>query len=425
MWPDGAAASLKSELGVMVGVGGTWNEVADPDIAPRVAVAPYRVCPLGAHIDHQGGSVTALALDRGVLAAFVPSRSGNVRMRSANFEGEVSFSVTSVPKPPPPPAQEEEQNAWGNYARGACWALESYLGRPLSTGVCALLCGEAGAACAGISSSAATGVALLMAFAATNNINLSHAELIELDRAVENGYLGLRNGVLDQSAVLLSQPNELLRLNCKTRCYETMPTAGGISPPVLLLAFSGIYEALTTGTGYNRRVSECEAAATLLLAAAGRAPPTSSAAPVLSDVTSEEYEKFQDALDPISALRAAHYFTENARVEMGVEAWARADWTEFGALMTASGQSSIDLYQCGCGPLVTLRRILLETPGVLGARFSGAGFRGCVLAICEPASAASAAAAVEKAYAAVEPELAAQGARVVVAASGNAARLLV
>ena len=118
---------------------------------------------------------------------------------------------------------------------------------------------------------------------------------------------------------------------------------------------------------------------------------------------------------------AAHFFAERARVARGIEAWVAGDIEAFGRLMTASGRSSIDNYECGSPPLIDLYQTLVDTPGVYGARFSGAGFRGCCVALVAAEAAPAAAARVERVYAAAHPELAA-GARVLLCDSDDGAR---
>jgi galactokinase len=111
-------------------------------------------------------------------------------------------------------------------------------------------------------------------------------------------------------------------------------------------------------------------------------------------------------LQEAEAKRAAHFFSERRRVAQGVAAWQAGDLTGFGRLMTESGRSSIENYECGSPPLVALFEILVETPGVYGARFSGAGFRGCCVALVAIDKAAEAADWVARKYAERQPELA-------------------
>ena len=121
--------------------------------------------------------------------------------------------------------------------------------------------------------------------------------------------------------------------------------------------------------------------------------------------------------------RATHYFDEVDRVAAGTAAWRRGDVRAFGSAMNASGVSSIELYECGCEPMNALRATAERAPGVYGARFSGAGFRGCVVALAERARAAEAAEWIAERYARAFPDLA-KDAGVVLAESSHGARTI-
>ncbi|XP_009801869.1 galacturonokinase isoform X2 [Nicotiana tabacum] len=407
----------------------------------RVVVSPYRICPLGAHIDHQGGTVSAMTINRGILLGFVPSNDTQVTLQSGQFKGEVRFRVDEVQLPKHisktnglneqiDSSKPQEECKWGNYARGAIYALQNK-GNPLKTGITGFICGSEGLDSSGLSSSAAVGIAYLLAFESANGLVVCPTENIEYDRQIENEYLGLKNGILDQSAILLSSYGCLTCMNCKTIKHKL------IRPPEvqnnhvgelgnaykILLAFSGLKQALTTNPGYNRRVAECQEAAKLLLQASGN----EEVEPVLSNVEPEVFEAHKSKLEPDLAKRAEHYFSENERVLKGLEAWASGNLKEFGELITASGLSSIQNYECGCEPLIQLYEILLKAPGVLGARFSGAGFRGCCLAFVDADRAEEAAMFVKNEYCKLQPELAShinQGPAVLICDAGDCARVI-
>ena len=356
----------------------------------RFARVPYRVCPLGAHVDHQLGTSTAMALNLGLTLAYAPSEGADVRLTSRNFPGTVRFSVDR-----PPDRRLED---WGDFARGAAVILKGR--HHLMRGLVGIFSGRLQG---GISSSAAAGVAALLALEDVNGLSVKAVENIEFGRKVENEFLGLRNGLLDQAAVLLSRRNHLTRIDCRTASHDSIPAPPGLPPYRLLLAFSGVKKALI-GTDYNRRVEECAEAARDLLEASGRP----ALAPVLGNVTFEEYEAHRGRLRAEPARRAAHFFSEAERVRQGVEAWRSGDLGRFGALMTASGESSIRSYECGTPPLIDLYHALIETDGVYGARFSGAGFRGCCVALVEAGAAPEVAGRISTVYAARHPELAGQ-----------------
>ncbi len=360
--------------------------VAPGDV--RVVRSPYRICPLGAHIDHQLGAVTAMAIDRAVHVAYV-ALADEVRLSSLDFPGEVAFSLACVP--------ESRDGDWGNYARGAVRALQQRY--PLRYGIAGVTAGRLDGG--GLSSSAAIGVALLLALEEANGLAVAEQDNIALDQAIENEYLGLRNGILDQSAVLLSRRDQLTHLDCQTRRHELIPAAASCPSPAVLIAFSGLKKALV-GTDYNRRVEECRTAAELLLDAVGR----SDAAPVLRSIAPEEYAQYRQVLDGPPARRAAHFFSEMDRVRQGIACWRRGELAEFGRLVSASGESSIHNYECVCEPLVDLYEILIATEGVYGARFSGAGFRGCCLALIDGSTAEHAVESVLRRYRQQQPQLA-------------------
>ncbi|KAB5551941.1 hypothetical protein DKX38_009252 [Salix brachista] len=427
----------------------------------KVVVSPYRICPLGAHIDHQGGTVSAMTINKGILLGFIPSDDTEVILRSGQFKGEVRFSVDEVQQPKPirkkgePHATDspklQETGNWGNFARGAVYALQSrgisltrlaenhdilleYEALSIAIffprGIKGYICGSEGLDSSGLSSSAAAGVAYLLAFETANNLTMTPTENIEYDRQallIENEYLGLKNGILDQSAILLSSHGFLTHMNCKTKAHKLIP-----SPKLngeqsdfqksykILLAFSGLKNALTNSPGYNLRVVECHEAAGILLNSVSCSPAplemTSWSLVYAMAIDPEAYETHKGLLEPSLAKRAEHYFSENTRVMKGtapstcfrLQAWASGNLKEFGKLISASGLSSIQNYECGCEPLKQLYEILLKAPGVYGVRFSGAGFRGCCLAFVDANLAEEAVTFVTEEYRKVQPKLASQ-----------------
>ncbi|KAK9076852.1 hypothetical protein SSX86_005186 [Deinandra increscens subsp. villosa] len=431
-WPsDSELDRIKNMVAEMAGV--------HVDVV-KVVASPYRICPLGAHIDHQGGIVSAMTVNKGIILGFVPSADSRVLLRSGQFSGEVCFRVDQIQLPNHTakpngkieenhPSNTIEECKWGSYAKGALYALQRG-GHHLKQGITGFICGTEGLDSSGLSSSAAVGIAYLLALETANNLTISPTENIEYDRLIENEYLGLKNGILDQSAILLSSYGCLTCMDCKTKKHKL------IHPPKfemeknaeskfhykILLAFSGLKQALTTNPGYNRRVTECREAAEILLRAAGK-----EVEPILSNVKQEEFEAHKSKLEPDLARRAEHYFSENTRVIKGLEAWRCGNLEEFGKLISASGLSSIQNYECGCEPLIQLYKILLKAPGVYGARFSGAGFRGCCMAFVNSDYADEAASFVKTQYFELQPDLAShlnQDTAVMICDSGDCARVI-
>ncbi|XP_052153071.1 galacturonokinase [Oryza glaberrima] len=392
----------------------------------RVVACPYRICPLGAHIDHQGGTVTAMTINYGVLLGFVASDDAEISLQSGQFEGVIRFRVDDLQKP----IENPENINWESYARGAVYALQNF-GYDLKKGIIGYISGVKGLDSSGLSSSAAVGIAYLMALENVNDLVVSPVDNIQLDKSIENKYLGLENGILDPSAILLSRYGYLTFMDCKTATHSYVYFSAlsksqqcqGELPFKILLAFSGLQHNLPKKSGYNTRVFECKEAARALLCASG----CEDASSILRNVNPAIYEAQKCILEENLARRAEHYFSEMKRVVKGRDAWARGDLREFGQLISASGRSSILNYECGSKEMIQLYEILLKAPGVLGARFSGAGFRGCCLAVVEIGHAEAAAAFVRAEYEKAQPELVSKippGRRVLVCEPGDGARVI-
>jgi len=354
--------------------------------------SPLRICPLGAHIDHQGGLVTGMALDVNVDLLYVPDDAGFVRIQSMDFPDEEYFHIDRVPEMLP--------GFWGNYIRGAVLSLARDF--KLRKGLKAVIQGKL--PMGGLSSSAAVTTAYLMALADVNGIDVPKEKLIQYSHWVETAFIGLKNGILDQSANILSKDGYLMRMDCATGEWELIPKNPAMPEFEVVIVNSGFTKALI-GTDYNNRVDECKIAASLLQELAhGETTPYKDIA--LRGVSREEWLAHGDSLPGRFGRRAKHYFTENQRVIDGCEAWRRGDIEAFGRLMVESGESSVHDYQCGSPELITIFDVLKRVPGVHGARFSGAGYRGCCIGIVDPSCHEEVEARIAEAYPAKHPQYA-------------------
>ena len=367
----------------------TANYAVDPATV-RVVKAPLRICPLGAHIDHQLGPVTGMTIDQSILLAFAPAADDTVYLESLNFEHPRSFSLNNVP-----PYQPRD---WGNYVRGAVLALQRE--HQLQRGLVGVI--EGNMPIGGLSSSAAVTIAYLLALEAINDLDVSAKTNIGLVRYTENEYIGLNNGILDQSVILFSQANHLTLIDPQTLEITQIPTSLRPNDFEILVVYSGVTHVLV-GTDYNNRVAECRQAAEGLLNLNGH---TDLADPRLRQVDPQIFATEGHRLPPLLQRRATHYFGEQQRVSDGVAAWRSGDLAHFGRLMNESGESSVKYYECGSPQLITLYEILRQTPGVYGARFSGAGFRGNCIALVDPAAGDSIAATIHRRYPVAHPEVA-------------------
>ena len=334
----------------------------------KVVRSPLRICPLGAHIDHQLGLVTGMTINKSILLAFVPNTEGKVRVRSLNYSSEIKFSLDNAPP--------RKSGCWGNYLRGAVIALQQAY--DIKYGIDGVVCGNM--PIGGLSSSAAVGVAYLLALEHVNDLSISPEENIRLDQYIENVYIGLNNGILDQSVILLSNKDHLTYVDCQSAEFQRIGSPVDRDDFRIVVVYSGISQALV-GTDYNNRVFECQEAARMLLEWAGEKIPES---PRLRMVEEEVYWTHSQRLPATLYKRATHFFTEMQRVREGVQAWRVGDLEGLGRLISASGASSINNYECGSEHLISIYDILNACPGVYGARFSGAGFRGCCIGPVDP-----------------------------------------
>ena len=349
-----------------------------------VAFCPYRISPLGAHIDHQFGKINGLAIDKGIHIAYSKKENGVVELQSLNFPKRAQFHVNSIP--------DEKVGDWADHCRGAAKMLaEKY---PLRYGLSAVI--EGTLPIGGLSSSASVIICFLSALAKVNNIILEPWETIMMAKAAENKYVGVNCGKLDQSCEVLCKKDHLLYLDCKDDSYELIPTNPAMKPYSIAIFFSGLERSLAS-SAYNLRQDECKAAAYNLLAYAGM-DYGKFIDTRLRDVPVDVFESYKDRLPENFRKRATHYFSEIARAEAGAEAWRRGDLEKYGRLVFQSGKSSIENYECGCPELITLYNIMSETDGIYGGRFSGAGFKGCCMALVDPTKAETILHSVEEKY---------------------------
>ncbi len=356
-----------------------------------LAFCPYRVCPIGAHSDHQYGKITGLALDKGIHIAYRPKKNGVVEMSSLNFEKRAQWHISSTPK--------TKENDWADYLRGATIALAKRY--PLEYGLCGVI--EGSLPIGGLSSSAAVIISFLSALTKVNNIHLSSNEMIMLALEAENKYVGVSCGKLDQSCEVFSKKDHLLYLDTQDDSYELIPTRPSMKPYKIAIFFSGVERTLV-GSKFNMRVDECRSAAYALKAFAGMEYGKFEETH-LREVPVEVFRQYKDKLPLNWAKRAEHWYTEFDRVQKGAEAWRRGDIEEFGKLSFESGYSSIYNYETGSEELKTLYEIMLKTDGIYGGRFSGAGFKGCCMALIDSSFEESVIEKVSKEYLKVFPKL--------------------
>ena len=339
----------------------------DPD---AVAFTPYRVCPIGAHSDHQLGKITGIAINKGINVAYGVKHNGVVEIQSLQFEKRAQWHVSSTPK--------VKENDWADHLRGATIALSKRY--HLNVGLSAVIEGQL--PIGGLSSSAAVIITFLSALCAVNGIKLSEKELIQIALEAENKYVGVSCGKLDQSCEVYCKKDHLLYMDLSDDSFELIPQKSDMKPYEIAIFFSGLERSLA-GSKFNMRVDECRSAAYALKAYSdmdyGKFEETN-----LREVPFEVYLQYKDKLPENWRKRAEHWYTEFDRVQKGAEFWRKGDIESFGRLSFESGESSIYNWETGSPELIKLYEIMRKTDGIYGGRFSGAGFKGCCMALIDP-----------------------------------------
>ena len=351
---------------------------------------PYRVCPLGAHVDHQHGLVTGFALDKGVELEFEPTEDGSVSVVSTTFSGITEFNIAD---------EMEREHMWGDFIKGAVVALSRKY--KLTRGFKGCVTGTLPTG--GLSSSAAVILTYINAFCQVNNIPITRPELINMAIWEERNFIGVNVGKLDQSCEVYCRKESLLFLDTEDDSSEIIPVNAKMPPFEIMIVFSGVERKLA-GSAYNMRVDECKSAAYMLKAHSGmeygRYEDT-----YLRDVPYGIYQEHRSKLPENWDKRARHFYDEKLRVKKGVAAWRAGDIDTFGKCIFESGRSSIRLYETGSEELRTIQELMEKTDGVYGGRFSGAGFNGSSMAIIDPSKKDSIVRDITDAYLACFPDL--------------------
>ncbi|MCQ2446490.1 MAG: hypothetical protein MJ141_06385, partial [Clostridia bacterium] len=261
-----------------------------------ILFTPYRVCPVGAHVDHQFGKITGFAIDKGIYIAYVPKPNGVVELRSMQFPKRAQWHMSEVPS--------VKQGDWADHLRGATIALASRY--TLHVGLCAVIDGEL--PIGGLSSSAAIIITFLSALADLNDIRLKPDEMITIAKEAENKYVGVACGKLDQSCEVYCRKNQLLYMDMLDDSYELIPEAPGMKPYKFAIFFSGLERSLASSK-FNTRVDECRGAAYALSAFGGLDYGKYEEANIRS-VPYELFLKYRDKLPEKWRMRAERVYSE-------------------------------------------------------------------------------------------------------------------
>lgn len=346
--------------------------------APQViARAPGRIEFIGNHTDYNGGAVIGAAIDRFVWVAAAPATDATRLRFASGLDGQtIEIPAASTTK-------LTGAEAWINYPRGVWRSLADFnLPAP---GAFDLLVGSDLPTGAGLSSSAAlelsTALALLRL---TDAPAISPATLAAIGRHAENIHVGVPCGILDQGTSAFGQAGQLVHIDCRGPSFSLLPLPSDVS----LWVFNTLEKHALVDGLYSTRHQECKEAANAL------------GATWLTEVPLAEFNAKASGLPPKVAARARHVIEENERVAAVVRALGAGDLRAVGALLTASHRSSRDLFENSTPTLDSLVELLTATPGVYGARLTGGGFGGAVMALTDRSFTAARAAEIAEQHAA-------------------------
>ncbi|HEY3524306.1 MAG TPA: hypothetical protein VGK63_11445, partial [Candidatus Limnocylindrales bacterium] len=273
---------------------------------------------------------------------------------------------------------------WIDYVAGTAWSLaeDGIRLRPMRGVIASTLPPSSG-----LSSSAALELAAAWTLAEAPEA-LDPIRVVRLCQRAENAYVGVRTGLMDQFACAMGRPGAAVLLDCRSLDWRPVPLPLDRAIPVVV--HSGSSRSLD-GSAYNDRRAQCEAG----VAAIARTQP---AVRSLRDVTPAMLEAAAAELEPVTLRRCRHVVTENARVLATADALEAGDLEAVGRLLAASHASLRDLYEVSSPELDALVEIAMAVPGVFGARMTGAGFGGCIVALAAPAAVGPLADAVRAEY---------------------------
>ncbi len=315
--------------------------------------APGRINLIGEHTDYNLGWSLPIALPQRTVVTFSPERSDAITARSDRTAGAVRIPTDTA---------AGEVTGWAGYVAGVVWALRG-AGHPVPGGTMSITSEVEMES--GLSSSAALECAALGAIAAAADIRIDRVEQARLAQRAENDYVGAPTGLLDQLASLFGEASTALLID-----FAELTVTGVAFDPdargVALLLIDSRTRHRHAGGEYAARRASCERAAAHL------------EAPSLRQVT--DLAALDLLADPVDARRARHVLTENQRVLDFVAALEASDFAEAGRTLTAAHASMLDDFEITTAHIDLIAAAAVGA-GALGARMTGGGFGGCVIAL--------------------------------------------
>ena len=338
-----------------------------------LAHAPGRVNLIGEHTDYNDGFVLPMALEQTAWVAARPRDDRVVRLLAQDLDSEGEFDIDDVVGGPGTGLPQTGSSAgpqpgptWLEYPRGVAWSLTA-AGHPLR-GFDGVLASDVPRG-AGLSSSAAVELAVAAAFLepGPTGAGWDKRAIAEAMRRVENDWVGVSSGIMDQLIGVAAVPGHAVLIDCRSLDLTPVRLPDGASVVVL---DTGTRRGLVD-SAYNERRAACERVA----AAYG--------VRALRDLTLADLAAAGPAVDTVDLRRATHVIAENDRTVAAAGALERGDVVTMGRLMSASHASLRDLFEVSSPALDALVEVAAAVPGCFGARMTGAGFGGCAVALVD------------------------------------------
>jgi galactokinase len=345
----------------------TISQLKQPPTADtRAFFAPGRANLLGAHLDYNGGCVMPVALSKGTCAVMTPRADGRLHLRSAQFPGQDLELALEELRP-------GRTDGWSAYLEGALYESNREWG-PIP-GFNVDLCADLPMA-KGLSSSASVESVVVYALSHFMKVQTTQDEMVRLAHAAETEYVGVRCGILDQTAIFLSKPNSLLVFDCTELTREYLPLE---AEKVVVAVIDSCISRELAKSAFNERVAESTQALSILQM---HLPGITC----LRDVRRPDFVRLEHVLPEPLRSRVEHVVGEVERTERAAEGLRQGDLSVFGRAMSKAHESMRDLYHVSIPEIDQLVASAIQVPGCYGARLTGAGFGGCVAALVEPSA---------------------------------------
>ncbi|TWT05381.1 galactokinase [Planococcus sp. CPCC 101016] len=343
----------------------TFNDIFNTDEKPRFFFAPGRINLIGEHTDYNGGHVFPAAISFGTYAAARQRSDQQLRFYSMNFpeKGIIECDLADLSFNP--------DHDWANFPKGMIHYFIKN-GFSISHGMDILFYGNIPNG-AGLSSSAsiemATGVVLENLF----DLEIDRLKMIQLGQNVENQYIGVNSGIMDQFAIGKGKKDFAMLLDCQTLKFSYAPVE--LMDHEIVIINSNKQRTLAASK-YNERRAQCEEALSDLR--------TELEITSLGELTAEAFEQSKHLIEnDVNRKRAKHAVYENERTLRALKELEQGNIQAFGKLMNESHVSLRDDYEVTGAELDKIAETAWEQPGVIGARMTGAGFGGCAIAIVQ------------------------------------------